>query len=231
MNDTLTCPIHSFETLGAVDGPGIRFVIFTQGCLLKCKYCQNRDTWARRGGKSYTVEELINKIDRYRNYIIPSGGGITVSGGEPLFQEALLPAIADVKQLGFKVGLHTAGAYPDRFAMVVPFIDWVGFDVKQAFGDYQLITNIPGSGEKALESLKILLASNVDYEVRMTLHESIEKETVVEVLRDLCQMGVRKMVLQKCRDKDENVVEHPVFSDKILLENVSKDFDSFYVRG
>ena len=70
----------------------------------------------------------------------------------------------------------------------------------------------------------------MDYEVRMTLHESIEKETVVEVLRDLYQLGVRRMVLQKCRDKDENVVEHPVFSDKILLENVSKDFDSFYVR-
>ena len=65
----------------------------------------------------------------------------------------------------------------------------------------------------------------------MTMHESIETETAVDVLRELCQMGVRKMVLQKCRDKNENIVEHPIFSDKILLENVSKDFDSFYIRG
>lgn len=72
--------IHSFETFGAVDGPGIRFVIFMQGCNLKCKYCQNRDTWDCNSGIEYTVSELISKIKRYKNYMIPSGGGITVSG-------------------------------------------------------------------------------------------------------------------------------------------------------
>lgn len=82
--DSILCPIHSFETFGAVDGPGIRFVIFTQGCNLQCKYCQNRDTWAHQGGTTYSVRDVLNKIDRYKNYIIPSGGGVTVSGGEPL---------------------------------------------------------------------------------------------------------------------------------------------------
>ena len=78
---SLTCPIHSFETLGSVDGPGIRFVIFTQGCNLKCKYCQNRDTWCHDGGNYYSVEDILNRIEKYKNYIIPSGGGITVSRG------------------------------------------------------------------------------------------------------------------------------------------------------
>ena len=61
--DTITCPIHSFETFGAVDGPGIRFVIFTQGCNLKCKYCQNRDTWCHKGGTTYSVRQVLDKIE------------------------------------------------------------------------------------------------------------------------------------------------------------------------
>ena len=76
--EDITCPIHSFESFGAVDGPGIRYVIFTQGCNLKCKYCQNRDTWCHQGGTKYSVKEVLDKILRYKNYIIPSGGGVTV---------------------------------------------------------------------------------------------------------------------------------------------------------
>ena len=71
--------IHSFESLGAVDGPGVRFVIFMQGCCLKCKYCQNRDTWDIRGGEEYSVDEILEKILRYKNYFMPNGG-VTVSG-------------------------------------------------------------------------------------------------------------------------------------------------------
>ncbi len=71
--------IHSFESFGAVDGPGIRFVIFMQGCSLKCKYCQNRDTWNLSGGVEYTSDEFIAKVSRYKNYFTVSGGGVTVS--------------------------------------------------------------------------------------------------------------------------------------------------------
>lgn len=71
--------IHSFESFGAVDGPGIRFVIFMQGCSLRCKYCQNRDTWDLHSGMEYTSDELVAKISRYKNYFIVSGGGVTVS--------------------------------------------------------------------------------------------------------------------------------------------------------
>ena len=81
--------IHSFETLGATDGPGIRFVIFMQGCHLKCKYCQNRDTWNTNGGIEYDVDEVLEKILRYKNYI-KNNGGVTVSGGEPLLQQDFL---------------------------------------------------------------------------------------------------------------------------------------------
>lgn len=71
--------IHSFESFGAVDGPGIRFVVFMQGCSLRCKYCHNRDTWNLNGGMEYTVDELVAKITRYKNYFTVSGGGVTIS--------------------------------------------------------------------------------------------------------------------------------------------------------
>lgn len=108
----LTCPIHSFESFGTVDGPGIRFVIFTQGCNLKCKYCQNRDTWPNRGGTNYTVKEIVDKVDRFRNYIIPSGGGVTVSGGEPLLHaEFLVNLFSELKKLGYSTAIDTSGNF------------------------------------------------------------------------------------------------------------------------
>lgn len=77
--------IHSFESFGTVDGPGIRFVIFLKGCPLRCLYCHNPDTWTTSGAKLYSVEEVVNEALKYRNYFGPDGG-ITVSGGEPLMQ-------------------------------------------------------------------------------------------------------------------------------------------------
>lgn len=80
--------VHSIETGGAVDGPGIRFVLFMQGCLMRCLYCHNRDTWDRHTGKeqALTVPELMKKVLSYRHYFRATGGGVTASGGEPLLQ-------------------------------------------------------------------------------------------------------------------------------------------------
>lgn len=103
--------IHSFESLGAVDGPGVRFVIFMQGCSLKCKYCQNRDTWDLHGGTTYSVEELIKKILRYKNYIMPNGG-VTISGGEPLLQaKFLIELFTELKKYNIHTCIDTSGSF------------------------------------------------------------------------------------------------------------------------
>ena len=78
--------IHSFESCGTVDGPGIRFIVFLQGCLMRCKYCHNRDTWDTHDGKEVTVEEIIAEAKTYRHFMNASGGGITCSGGEAMLQ-------------------------------------------------------------------------------------------------------------------------------------------------
>ena len=102
--------IHSTETFGTVDGPGIRYIVFMQGCPLKCKYCHNRDTWNIKLGKECTIEELINDMKRYQNYYKFSGGGLTISGGEPTLQaEFVTELLKTVKSEGFHTCLDTSG--------------------------------------------------------------------------------------------------------------------------
>lgn len=97
--------VHSFETFGTVDGPGIRFIVFLKGCPLRCKYCHNRDAWNSEGAKEYTVEEVMAEILRYKNYIDSSRGGVTVSGGEPLIQPEF---VKELFKRCRKEGIHTA---------------------------------------------------------------------------------------------------------------------------
>lgn len=112
--EELKARIHSFESFGTVDGPGIRFVVFMQGCSLKCKYCHNRDTWDLCGGTLYSIFDVISKIEKYKNYFIPSGGGVTVSGGEPLLQ---LKFVTELFTQLKKEGIHTAIDTSGNFAL------------------------------------------------------------------------------------------------------------------
>src|SRR5690625_4600139 len=97
--------IHSIETYGTVDGPGIRYILFMQGCLLRCQFCHNPDTWKMSDGKEMTVEEVVADIKEYLPFFQASGGGVTVSGGEPLIQTPFVAAL--FKELK-KLGIHTA---------------------------------------------------------------------------------------------------------------------------
>lgn len=156
--DSILCPIHSFETFGAVDGPGIRFVIFTQGCNLQCKYCQNRDTWTHQGGTTYSVRDVLNKIDRYKNYIIPSGGGITVSGGEPLLHvDFLLTLFEELKKKGYSTAIDTSGVIniTEKIDKLIELTDLFLLDIKCINDD--VCKDLTGvSNKKELEFAKYL---------------------------------------------------------------------------
>lgn len=97
--------IHSWDLSTGVDGPGTRLVLFTAGCPLRCLYCQNPDTWRMRDGRSSTVDEVMAQVERHRGFVTAAGGGITVSGGEPLLQ---IPFTTRVLQRSKELGLHTA---------------------------------------------------------------------------------------------------------------------------
>lgn len=104
----MTGRIHSFESFGTVDGPGIRYVVFLQGCPLRCKYCHNPDTWTS-GGKEYTAEQVVTQALRYRNYF-GEKGGVTVTGGEPLLQiDFVIELFALLKAKGMHTCVDTSG--------------------------------------------------------------------------------------------------------------------------
>lgn len=125
---------------------------------------------------------------------------VVFSGGEPTLQSALLDAIEEVRALGFRVGLHTAGMVPERFAALLPSLDWVGFDVKAPFAAYPRITGIEQSGDKALISLQSLLASHVPYEIRTTVHPALLNPLdLVELRAQLLDLGIKNFVIQQFR--------------------------------
>ena len=123
--------IHSFESFGAVDGPGIRYVVFMQGCPLRCLFCHNPDTWEMKDGKEYTPEEIVKKILPFKVFF-GSNGGVTISGGEPLMQpEFTLELIKALKAEGIHTAIDTSGGVPlSRCIDTVREADMLLLDIK-----------------------------------------------------------------------------------------------------
>ena len=111
--------VHSLETFGLVDGPGVRTVVFLQGCRMRCRYCHNPETWSMSGGEEWSAKDLFNRVYRYRTYW-KNNGGITVSGGEPLLQiDFVTEFFKKAKEKGVHTALDTAG---NPFTLEEPFI-------------------------------------------------------------------------------------------------------------
>ena len=137
----MTGRIHSFESFGTVDGPGIRFVVFLQGCPMRCLYCHNPDTWVTGGGTEYSAEEVAARALKYKNYFA-GGGGVTVSGGEPMLQPQFVTQFFTiVKNAGVSTALDTSGvmfneADPHAYDWLLAVTDLVLLDIKH-LDDYQ----------------------------------------------------------------------------------------------
>lgn len=124
--------IHSLESFGTVDGPGIRFVVFLQGCPLRCQFCHNPDTWEVHTGTEYEPKQLVDEIIKYKSYMEFSGGGVTFTGGEPLLQaEFILEVCKLLKPQGISVALDTSGfIWNDYVNEVLDYTDMVLLDIK-----------------------------------------------------------------------------------------------------
>lgn len=129
----LTGRIHSFESFGAADGPGIRAVVFFQGCPMRCLFCHNPDTWNPAAGTEVTADELVAKILPYRAFY-RGGGGVTLSGGEPLAQpEFCLELLQGLRESGIHTAVDTSGSVPlDRCRAAVDAADMLLLDIKSA---------------------------------------------------------------------------------------------------
>lgn len=152
--------IHSIESMGLVDGPGIRTVVFFQGCKLRCAYCHNPDTWNPEGGNEITPDQLLKKILRYKPYFEKSGGGVTFSGGDPLLQpEFLLEMLKLCKEKGIHTAIDTAGYGFGDYDEILKYTDLILLDIKHV--DDIGYKNLTGKSKIGLDNF-LAAAQNSD---------------------------------------------------------------------
>lgn len=166
-----TLRVHSIETFGTVDGPGIRFVVFLQGCPLKCMYCHNRDTWEINAGNITNISDLVDEIKRYFPYIKSSNGGVTVSGGEPLLQAKMVTELfKELKKYNVHTALDTAGSLPinDDIKKLLNFTDLVLLDIKHIVDEKaKVLTGM--SNKNNLTFAKYLSDNNIPVWIRQVI--------------------------------------------------------------
>lgn len=168
---------------------------FLAGCPWRCAYCQNH---ALQSPQSATLgeEELFDFLERRRGLL----DGVVLSGGEPLAQEGAVDAARRAREMGFCVGLHTCGAYPERLERILPYLDWVGLDVKAPWGRYDEVVRASASVEPVRRSLELVAASDVDLEVRTTWHpQLLDAEDLRAIAHELASRGVGTWAVQAYR--------------------------------
>ena len=176
--------IHSIETFGTVDGPGIRFVTFFQGCNLECKYCHNRDTWNINEGNYISVDELFDNILKYKSYIMPNGG-FTASGGEPLLQPYFLISLfKKLKEANIHIAIDTSGMVEinDTIKELLSLTDLVLLDIKH-INPEKAKQLIGFDNKKELKFAKYLSDNNIPVWIRQVIIPGVtdSKEDLLEL--------------------------------------------------
>jgi pyruvate formate-lyase 1-activating enzyme len=186
--------INSIETMGLVDGPGIRVVFFMQGCPLRCLYCHNPETWEKKSDFVMTPEEVVDKILKYKNYF-GEEGGVTFSGGEPLLQkDFLLETLKLCKKEGINTALDTCGVTDEDYNEILDYIDLVIMDIKAI--------------EK--EEYKYITSSNIDKSLKF-IDDCQNKNK---------KMWFRQVIVPGINDTEEQILKLKKFSSK--YKNIEK---------
>lgn len=164
-----------------IDYPGeLAAVLFCQGCPWRCSYCHNQHLQETDRTEDIGWDSMLAFLEKRRGLL----DAVVLSGGEPTMQPDIIEAVRTVKQMGFKAGLHTAGAYPAVLQALLPLLDWVGMDIKAPFEDYELITAIPGSGDAARLSAAMVRHSSIPHQFRTTVHPLLNEERRMDRLRE-----------------------------------------------
>ena len=191
-------PLGGITAFTTIDFPGrLAAVLYTQGCVWACGYCHNahlRPMTSERPAVSFA--SVLRFLEDRRGFL----DGVVFSGGEPTLHAALPEAMAAVRDLGFEIGLHTAGSHPERLLEALPLCHWVGLDIKAPFERYERVTAVPESGHRARRSLELALDSGVELECRTTYDPMyLDQRDIIHVARTLSSMGVRRYALQRAR--------------------------------
>ena len=209
--------IHSFQSLGTVDGPGVRFVAFLQGCPLRCKCCHNPDTWEFGTGMQLTAEEIVQKALRYKEYY-GKDGGITLSGGEPLMQPQFVKDVFSLaKDAGLNTCLDTSGCIlNDEVAALLSYTDHILLDIK--YTDNALYReNVGSTLDSALSFLAKAQQRNIPVTLRQVIIPTVnDNEDNIKRLKKIaegfpCVCKIELLPFRKiCEVKYENMgIEFP----------------------
>jgi pyruvate formate lyase activating enzyme len=192
-----TLAVGGLTPITTLDYPGqLSGVVFCQGCPWRCGYCHNTHLLPRRGPQRITWQDTKAFLQRRQGLL----DAVVFSGGEPLMQRGLVDAMRDVRSLGFKIGLHTAGVLPDRLRAVLPYLDWVAMDIKAPFSDYGQVTRVPKSGVAARLSAQSILDSGVEHEFRTTLAPGLlNRSQIFETAVQIADMGAKHYAWQAYR--------------------------------
>jgi pyruvate formate lyase activating enzyme len=228
-----TFRVGGFVPFSTVDFPGkLAAVVFCQGCPWRCSYCHNTHLQSRRAQTPYAWRDLLAQLSARRGLL----DAVVFSGGEPTAQVSLPRAAAHVHGAGFRVGLHTAGVYPDRLEQTLPLLDWVGIDIKTVPTEYASLTGAGNAAGRAWESLRLILTSGVDYEVRTTVHpDLITARQLRRLALALAHFGVRRYALQAFRPQgcDDGHLARSVAPDYLtprLGREIGSLFEHFEIR-
>lgn len=216
----MTLLIGGFTPFSTVDYPGhTAAVIFTQGCPWRCPYCHNpslQSLEAPSGAPAW--EDVVRFLESRRGLL----DAVVFSGGEPTAQGTGLHwAVSQIHYLGFKVGLHTAGTFSSSFGKALPFLSWVGLDIKAPSHAYQRVTRAPSPWASASRALGLLEGSGVPFEVRTTYHPAILAEhELLGLAQELAIGGPLDWVIQRFQpnsaDPELNASGPAVVSDELL---------------
>lgn len=225
--------VGGYTPFSATEFPGLlSAVVFIQGCPWRCGYCQNPHLQERAYDSQISWPEIVTTLERRAGLL----DAVVFCGGEPTMDPALYDAIVEVRAMGFKVGLETAGIYPRRLQAVLPMLNWVGFDVKAPLDGYAAVTGVAGSGAPVRASMDALLASGVDYECRTTVHPAqLPPAQLMRLAESLATAGVRRYVLQEfratgCADDALLAQAVPGYPGEAVAARIAPLFDSFSVR-
>ena len=220
MSGSIMGRVHSIQSMGALDGPGIRFVVFVHGCNLRCGCCHNPDTWAAKGGREYAPAEIVKRAARYREYF-GSEGGLTISGGEPLLQADFA---AEVFRLchaeGINTCLDTSGSIMnERVMALLKETDRVLLDIKYT-DDALYRAHVGCAMQKPLDFLEYLDAHRIPTTIRQVIIPTLNAdEANISRLRQVadaheCVDGVELLPFRKmCKMKYESMgIEFPFAS-------------------
>lgn len=188
--------IGGFVPFTTTDYPGtLSAVVFCQGCPWRCVYCHNPHLLPADGPESHRWPDILAFLERRRGLL----DAVVFSGGEPTLQSGLADAMGEVRAMGFRIGLHTAGMYPQRLARLLPLVDWIGLDVKAPQNAYPRLTGVPGSGAAVFESLGLIRAAGVACELRCTWHPELLSRADLDALGgELRTLGMNRVTLQAC---------------------------------